>query len=293
MANCQQPKIRTGKRKRTGEDDLRTAVRLFITLLVLCTAVAGGIVLFLHMRETAKSEDGRGFLTVREITVNGNTRYKNDSIVAYSGIVMGQSVFSVNKVRAAEQITAAFPYIAGLEISTPEMGRVVIDVYETVPYVAVELSAGWAVIGENNRIVELLPHEEFHTVRYPRISGALLLSEEVGGVAFDGDSFDIVKEILDTAEVYKFEHIAGIDMSSRARVTVNWNNRIDILLGTMLGTDKKFAASAAIMERLLSEGDPTLAGTLDVSSYSGSDPNKYSGVFLRKEYQNKASASAE
>ena len=292
MATHQQ-KFSAGKHKRTGEDDLRTAVRLFIVFLVLCAVIAGGIVLFFHMRKTALETPGNGFLTVREIIVKGNTRYDNNAIIAYSGIVKGQSAFRVNKVRAAEQITAAFPYIDGLQISTPEMGRVVIDVRETQAYVAVELPTAWAIVGENNRIVEMLPHEEFHAVRYPRISGAVLLSEEIGGVAFDKESFSIVCEILDTASAYKFEHIAGIDMAQRARVTVNWNNRIEILLGTMLNTDKKFAASSAIMERLLSEGDPTLAGTLDVSSYSGNDPEKYSGVFLRKEYQSKSPSVAQ
>lgn len=293
MANYQRQKIRTGRSKRTGEDDLRAAVRLFVAFLVLCAAVAGGLVLFFHLRETAQKDGGRGYFTVREIVVKGNTRYQESAVIGYSGITLGQSVFSVNKVLAAEQITEAFPYIEGLEISTPEMGKVEIGIIETEPYVAVELAEGWAIVGKNNRIVELLPHEEFHAVRLPRVSGTTLCEETVGGVAFDESSLAVVDEILHTAEKYKCSHIAGIDMSSRARVTVNWNNRIEILLGTMIGTDRKFAAITSIMERLLSEGDPTLAGTLNVSSYSGNDPDKYSGVFLRKEYQSKSAVAGE
>ena len=178
MATHQQ-KFSAGKHKRTGEDDLRTAVRLFIVFLVLCAVIAGGIVLFFHMRKTALETPGNGFLTVREIIVNGNTRYDNNAIIAYSGIVKGQSAFRVNKVRAAEQITAAFPYIDGLQISTPEMGRVVIDVRETQAYVAVELPTAWAIVGENNRIVEMLPHEEFHAVHISDdiLRRAVVLSE--------------------------------------------------------------------------------------------------------------------
>ena len=81
MANYQHQKIRTGHAKRTGEDDLRAAVRLFIVFLVLCAAIAGGIVLLFHLQKDAAANGNNGYLTVREISVKGNTRYQEDAIV--------------------------------------------------------------------------------------------------------------------------------------------------------------------------------------------------------------------
>ena len=71
-----------------------------------------------------------------------DTRYDKEQIIQASGLFVGQSLLSVNKVQAYERIAAAFPYIESMEITN----RTVRSFLYYVPYVTLALMVFPAIV---------------------------------------------------------------------------------------------------------------------------------------------------
>ena len=95
------------KKKRRRISRFHMAVAVVVALLL----VAGAVTAFLLLAPRTPvpgAEDGRktAVFGVSNITVEGDTRYSSEDIIEKSGVFIGQSVFSVNKKKAAEEKAA-------------------------------------------------------------------------------------------------------------------------------------------------------------------------------------------
>ena len=114
-------------------------------ILILLTAIAvlaaGSWFLWTAVPDGGKPQKSP-FLAVREIVVEGETRYDKEQIIQASGLFVGQSLLSVNKVQAYERIAAAFPYIESMEITNRAVDTVCVSVREATPAGAVYADGG-------------------------------------------------------------------------------------------------------------------------------------------------------
>ena len=123
--NLNQARQLARRRRRRRLMIIRTAIVLSIVLLL---ALVGTLVV---MKIVATQQSKRGettaFLAVREILVEGDTRYTPEEIIEKSGLYVGQSLMGVNKVQAHDALLAAFPYL-----NTVAVGNASFDTLRTV-----------------------------------------------------------------------------------------------------------------------------------------------------------------
>ena len=103
------------KKKRRQLMIRRTLLVLAIVLLVALIATA--VVMKIVADQKSAKGESVNFLAVKEIVVEGATRYTDEQIIETSKLFVGQSLLSVNKVTAHDNLTAAFPDLATVEVS--------------------------------------------------------------------------------------------------------------------------------------------------------------------------------
>ncbi len=78
------------------------------------------------------------FFRVESVVISGNQRYTQEEITAASGIQLGDNLYSLNKVRIAQNIRTSLPYIGDLTINRvlPSTIAITVTEWEAVAQVA-------------------------------------------------------------------------------------------------------------------------------------------------------------
>lgn len=267
------------RKKRRKISRFHLVVVLFISVLVLSGASAF-MLLVMPGNQSAGTADKPAVFAVSEVRVEGDTRYSPEAIIGISGIHVGQSLFSVNKRQASENIRAAFPYIEYIEIGNASFDTIVITVREVEVIGARYAGGSWILVGSNNRALEALPMTGSRPGRHLYFKGVTPAECEVGGEAMDERSESIVERLLaafqqsqvpDESGAQKTDFtttIMDIDMTDKNDIQLNWNNRITIALGNELELEHKIAVAATTIPRVLSSYGENITGILNMRSYA-------------------------
>ena len=137
------------KKKRRKASRFHMALALFIAIVAVSGALAF-MLLMLPGNGEASAEKPAVF-GVHDIQVVGETRYSAEEIIAASGIRIGQSLFSVSKVKAHDNIMSQFPYLERVDVGNSSFDTVEIKVWEVEPIGAMYANGKWLVVGGNNK----------------------------------------------------------------------------------------------------------------------------------------------
>ena len=266
----------TPKRKKRRISRFQLAVVLFVAIVVVSGALA---VLLLVGPAGGGTADRPAVFGVREILVEGETRYDPQAIIGISGIRVGQSIFSVNKVKAHDAILENFPYIERVEVGNASFDTVEIRVWEVDPIGAMYAGGQWLVVGSNNKGVEALPVEGDRPNRYLYFKGADAADGEVGGKAMEDRDFGIVTTLLQSMETHQLENVVEIDLSEKTNIKLNWKNQITIYLGNETNLDYEIELLVSVLPDLLKNNGEGATGVFDLRSYSDDDADNDRGIF--------------
>ncbi len=272
------------KRRRRKLLIMRTAIVLAIVLLVgLITA--GVVVKIVADQKSARGETA-GFLAVKEIVVEGDTRYSDEEIIKASKLFVGQSLLSVNKIKAHANLTAAFPYLDTVEVGNDSFYTLHIRVTEVPVMAAVEREDGWMILGDNNRALELVTEESIpaDTVR---IKGATLENEAVGQSLLDERSLRICRALVSSAGRYSLEGMTTIDITSKTKISIQLNDRMQVVLGNETNLENQIRALTGILPSLYANNGEDAAGRLDMIFYSDENKNNDKAIYTPQEVLDK------
>lgn len=205
---------------------------------------------------------------VREITVTGDTRYRHEAIIHYSGLTVGQSIWSVNRVTAAEKVVAAFPYIQEATVTKTSFNTYEIHVKETDAIGVMYGFGQWLAVGSNGCLLETSAVESDRPPYALYLKGAEPLSGVVGETALDERSLAIVNELLAAFDEHGLYGVNEIDLSNKSDLRLNWNNRITIKLGNDSNLTHEIAVVMKTLPGIKEKHGEYAAGLLDVSSFS-------------------------
>lgn len=254
----------TQRRKKKKRNRFKTVVILFCINLVLMLLLAGGIVFVCNQEGQAFS-----WLTIQDITLEGNTRYDPAAIIGESGLSIGQNVFAINKATAAKNIRERFPYIADAKVESPTYNTIKITITEVSPIGAMYAAGNWLVVGENGNILETLPLQSDRPGRYFYLQGATPTGEITpGNIAMDERSIGIVKTLTKAFADSGVSGVLGIDLRDKTNISFNWKNKLTVVLGN----ESNLAAEVDLFQKslphILERNGGSLEGRLDMSSYS-------------------------
>ena len=274
---AQQNKKKTKKRRRR--------MTPFNTMLILLGVIAVLIVATLFMRSaylaarekpdtptTQTTEEKPALFSVREVTVSGDTRYLPEAIVQQSGLYVGQSVWSVDKLEAAQRVLAAFPYIQDVQVTNTAYNKLNIAVTETKEIGVMYGFGQWLAVGSNGKVLETEAMESDRPMRTLYLKGATPVSDKVGEQAMDDRSFAIVTELLAAFAQYGLDGINEIDLTNKSDLRMNWNNRIEIKLGNDSNLTHEVGVVVSTLPGIQTQYGDNATGRLDVSAFSDDNP---------------------
>lgn len=153
-------KRKRGQRYRRGRFGFLYVLLSF--LLILAAVLAGSFI----------------FFRVDVITVEGNSRYSREEVIAASGVAPGDNLFALNGHTVAERIHAALPYVRESTIERDLPSGLVLRVTESQPAASLRTSEGWCLIDARGKLVEL--GEDGLKGRAAQVTGLSVLEPVVG-----------------------------------------------------------------------------------------------------------------
>lgn len=263
-----------GKQTQQNRQRKRAVASVYFVLLLMLL-VLGGATAFLWISLPSRNQEREASVPlfgVQEVAVTGDTRYSTEDIAAASGIHIGQSIFSLNKVAAHDTILASFPYLESVEIFNNSLNTVEIRVTEAEAIGALYWNGSWLVVGSSGKGLETLPLQGDVPPRYLYLRGAAVTEEAgVGRLSLGERSCDVVNTLLRAFEQYEFTGISEIDLTDLSDIRLRLNDRITIKLGNATQLTYQVAVLAESLPYVYESYGKKAEGLLDISSYSNED----------------------
>ena len=261
-------RLRERKRKRRNLMVRRTI--LVLSIVVLIALIATAVVLKIVADQKSAKGETVDFLAVKEILVEGDTRYTEEQIIEANKLDVGQSLLSVNKVTAHDNLTAAFPYLETVEVSNASFYTLRIRVTEVPEMAVVECDGGWMILGENNRALEQVSAEDI-PADLVRIQGASFEKQEVGKSLLDERSLRITSTLVSAAKRYDLKNLTTVDMTSKTKIFLLLDERMQVVLGNETNLTTQVEVLVDTLPTLYRNNGEDASGRVDMLFYSDTD----------------------
>lgn len=286
--NLQQARQQARRRRRRRLMMIRMAVVLSIVLLLVLVGTL--VVMKIVATQQSKRGETTGFMAVRQIVVEGDTRYTAEEIIEKSGLYVGQSLMGVNKVRAHELLMQNFPYLNTVEIGNASFDTLRIRLTETEVLGAVQAGDEWFIAGVNNRALERLTTDAL-PAGVLRIVGATLQGETVGQPLLDERSLRVCRTLSASASLHQLQGMTTIDLTEKTNLSILLNERLRVVLGNETNMAAQIKMLTDTLPVLYQNNGPDVAGRLDMTTYADDDSSNDKVIFTPSELLESAPAT--
>lgn len=280
-ANVTDARKEARRRRRRRLMIIRTTIVLSILLLLLL--MAGLLTMKIIGTQQAKRGETASVLAVREIVVEGKTRYKAEDIIKESGLYVGQSLMGVNKVRAHDALIQKMPYLDTVEIGNKSFDTLRIRVKEIQVLGALKIKDGYMMVGVNNRALEKITDVKKLPKGTVKILGGTTVGTTVGKDLLDERSLSICQTITDAVATHQVENMTTIDITEKTNIAIEINGRLRIVLGNATNLNTQIETLADTLPMLYKNNGAKAAGELDMTSYADSDTANDKAIYTPEE----------
>lgn len=281
-------KARQLARQRRRRKLMLTRMLIVLSIVLIVALIATAVVVkIVADQKSAKGEAVR-FLAVKKILVEGDTRYTDEEIIKASKLYVGQSLLSVNKVKACQSLVKALPYLDGnrVMVDNASFYHLRIRVAEMPIMAAVKTEKDWIIMGENNHAMERVDADAIPkgTVQ---IRGASFESQKLGKTLLDERSLRICKTLIDAADAYGLDSMTTIDIHTKTRICILLNERIEVVLGNETNLTNQIKALVEMLPTLYQNNGEDAAGRLNMIFYSDDDKSNDKSIYTPQEVLDK------
>lgn len=224
------------------------------------------------------------FFRSEEFTVEGAEYYSAQDIIDASGLALGENLFLSDKSAGEQRIESELPYVEEAKISIKIPNTMLITVTESTPAFLFENGSEYIVVSSKGKVLEKVTGstDKFDV---PLVLGCTITEAEPGQeIKFkESGILTILKDISEAIAENEFSGIKEIDVTDTANISLNYSNRIKIIIGLPEDISYKIKTAKIIISEKLSETD---RGRLDVSNCKGSSKASYfksiSNLYLDK-----------
>lgn len=257
-------------RKAHAKATKRFYTLIVLLLLTLLFTVAALVLWVITPRPEKVPDTDGGLFSVETVVLEGNTKYLEESVIGESGVLIGQSIFSIKSNEIETALLETFPYYETVEVQTLRMKEVRITVTETTPIGVLYQDGHWIPIGENGKALDRweVSSDRPHGMLYVKGTTPPEGGVTVGSAAMDDYSATILQTMLSAINRSELTDIIEIDLSNRSDLRMNWRGQLEIRLGNATNLEQEIAVVANTIPRLLELRGEQVTGVLNVSSYS-------------------------
>lgn len=254
------------KRRRMKKKKQLVFTCFFLILLIII-----GIVLSLTV-----------FFKIEKITVEGNTIYSNEKIIEASGIKKKDNLFLTREENIKQKVEEKLPYIGSLDIKRKLPGEIVLKVEKTTEKCAIVSGNGFVITNEYNKVLKVGAKEAGENLTV--LVGGDINKAEIGKqVEFKNkNSNQLLIDIMKALKENNISDITKIDVSNKLDIKLSYQNRIDILVGSVSALDKKIKFATEIIKKE-NERSNTQEGIIDLHSVGTEKSSKDKAYFREKE----------
>lgn len=195
------------------------------------------------------------FFDISKIICEGQGDLPYEQILKESGLTEGQNIFKA-RVREAEEKLALNPEIEKAEVQRVFPNQIKIKIERAVPTACVENEKKFLIIDPKGNIIRVIEDQDDELVKtLIRIKGVQIASVEPGKCfAANGDVR--AGSLYDCLEILKKNGMIGksnvLDMSDLSDIKLEYENRLDILLGNYSEVEYKLKFVKKVIEEQLS-----------------------------------------
>lgn len=244
----EQNKRRAGKKKRRRRKPSKFAYfLLFLVVLFVALAVCSAV-----------------FLKAETVNVTGKSPYSADQIKNVCGITNETNLLRIDKDKVNKSICTALPYIKNAKIKLRLPTTVLIEVTSDKPRYVINLNKQYVLTDEDLKVLELTS-DKSKAGDLITISGANISDFEPGQTVNFSDSsqLELIKKLSAAVKEAQIPKITGYNIGTSYRLSVVYDSRITIVVGTQSEAAQKLRDAAVIINTKM---QPTDKGSLDVSA---------------------------
>jgi len=276
----------TEEQRRRAKENALTTKRfylLIVMLLLIVALVVSSIVLWIITprpeSNTPPSTEGNMF-AVETITLEGNTKYLEESVIGESGVLIGQSIFKVKSNAVEEHLLNTFPYYADVDVQTLRMKEVRITVTETDCIGVMYADGHWIPIGGNGKVLDKQP------ITSDRPKNSLYIKAKapkdgisVGAQALDEYEASVLGTLLSAINRYALSDVTEINITDMTDIRLVWRSQIEVWLGNTSNLEHEIGVVAATIPKILQSRGEQASGRLNLVSYSSDEAVDKQAVF--------------
>ncbi len=275
MAKTKKEDMTDEQRRRAAEHALATKrfYLLIVLLFLILGLVISSVVLWFatpRPEEPDKPPSTTGnMFAVETITVEGNTRYLEDSVIGESGVLIGQSIFTVESNEIEAHLLKTFPYFSSVEVQTLHMDEVRIQVTETDVIGVMYADGCWVPIGANGKALDKQPV----TSDRPKNSLYIKCGIPEGGITVGAPAMEeytasVLSTILSSINRYQLADVTEIDLIDLTDIRMVWRSQIEVLLGNTTNLVHEIGVASTTIPKILESRGAQATGRLNLISYS-------------------------
>jgi len=210
------------------------------------------------------------FFRIGEVEVHGSHTYKIEDIIAESGAVYGNSLYSVSERSVNDVLTHAFPYISSVELTRDLPDKINLHLTEEKPLYYTEICGEYFVLSRELRILERsTDRDELRSRGTLTEIDVYPVEKAIVGelIVFENDTyFKFLYNFLlslEMSELYAGGNIVYADLSNKFNVSLIWASnteegfvpRFRLVIGSDDRIDSKFIIANAIITQYYSRNN--------------------------------------
>lgn len=185
------------------------------------------------------------FFSIETIVVDGTGHYNFTQVTEACDLKKGQLIFAVSEKKLSGILTEKFAFIRSVKVEKQYPTTVVITIEEELPEFYFEIKGEYFLVTRSLKILDQFEYKEELITRYPQVMEVILPTVSRAIVCKQVD-FALASKSRHTDEVLTqlaesrlMEGITKIDLSDRFDITLGYEDRIEIHMGSATDfTDK-------------------------------------------------------
>jgi cell division protein FtsQ len=236
---------RTQKPKKRRKSNMMIYYIMFLFIFIIVFSVLSVTVLF----------------NLDEIIVEGESIYDYDEIAEAAGIRTGVNLLRLDTARPRNRLVESLVYIDDARIRKNFPGRLTIHVTGAVEMANIEHGGRYYTVSKNGRILSEADIITSNIIIYGYEADEPVIGRYIS--TQNERKRHLIFTLVNTMEEAELTGIVSIDISDHLDITMNYMNRVEILLGTEFELDIKLKAAAEMTQHRINVNESGVLRLID------------------------------
>lgn len=187
-------------------------------------------------------------LKVNTIEIEGTERYSDKSVTEAADFNRQISMILFNAEHTENKIETALPYIENAEIKRVWPDKLLVTLEDAVPALAVDTGKGYILMNRSLKVLD----DDAVTIGEDAalIRGVSVASSVPGKIVEFADEISLEEfiSLISSFEEFGIENITEYNLTLLSDVTVVLEHRVEVKLGTLVGSAKKLGFARYVIE---------------------------------------------